>query len=97
MAKKENSLETYIDEATKNITQDRAVASVLLIGIVTEIQTNTKNHKDYGEIASRYLETLQRSNEQLVKLAAIIQRRESTKEGLSGAEKDELFDAIKDD
>jgi len=30
-----------------------------------------------------YLETLQRSNEQMVKLAAIVQRQEGGKEGMS--------------
>ena len=42
-----------------------------------------------------YLETLQRSNEQLVKLTAILQRRENAQNGLNVEEKDQIFDLIK--
>jgi hypothetical protein len=43
-----------------------------------------------------YLETLQRSNEQLVKLTTIVQRQEGGKEGMSKKERDDLFDMIKE-
>ena len=91
------SLEEYVSEATQNIQNDRDVAGKLLMDLVNELsQTNDKyKHKDFGEVASKYLETLQRSNEQLVKIAAIIQKREGVQEALSGKEKDEIFDMIK--
>jgi len=93
----DKKLEEYISEATQNIQNDRAVAGKLLLDLVNEMsQTNDKyKHKDFGEVASKYLETLQRSNEQLVKIASIIQRKEGNKENLSGKEKDEIFDLIK--
>jgi hypothetical protein len=53
-------------------------------------------HKNFGEIAAMYLETLQRSNEQLVKIATLIQRNESVKDGFSKTEKDNIFDLIKE-
>jgi hypothetical protein len=53
-------------------------------------------HKNFGEIAAMYLETLQRSNEQLVKVAAIVQRQEGDKEGMSKKEKDAIFDLIRE-
>jgi hypothetical protein len=92
-------LDEYVEEATQNIQNDRAVASKLLLDLVNEMsQTNDKyKHKDFGEVASKYLETLQRSNEQLVKIASIIQRKEGIQESLSGKEKDEIFDLIKGD
>ena len=42
------------------------------------------------------METLQRSNEQLVKLAAIVHKKESTNksQSLTEADKDDLFDLI---
>lgn len=91
------SLEQYIEDATQNIQNDRAVASKLLLDLVNEMtQTNDKyKHKDFGEVASKYLETLQRSNEQLVKLTSIIQKRDGVQDSLSGKEKDEIFDMIK--
>ena len=51
-------------------------------------------HEKVGQIAAKYLETLQRSNEQLVKVAALIQKATSKSEGLTGADKDEIFDLI---
>lgn len=91
------SLEQYIEDATQNIQNDRAIASKLLLDLVNEISQTTDKykHKDFGEVASKYLETLQRSNEQLVKLTSIIQKRDGVQDSLSGKEKDEIFDLIK--
>lgn len=97
--KKSKELNEYIEEATQNISNDRAVASKLLLDLVNEMSQTTDKykHKDFGEVASKYLETLQRSNEQLVKIASIIQKKEGSQESLSGKEKDEIFDLIKED
>ena len=91
------SLEQYIEDATQNIQNDRAVASKLLLDLVNEISQTTDKykHKDFGEVASKYLETLQRSIEQLVKLTSIIQKRDGSQDSLTGKEKDEIFDMIK--
>ena len=47
-----------------------------------------------GSVASKYVETLQRSNEQLVKVVALLQKKEAGSVGLSQEDKDELFDYI---
>jgi|APGre2960657373_1045057.scaffolds.fasta_scaffold451993_1 hypothetical protein len=95
---KSKSLEQYIEQATQNINDDRAVANKLLLELVQEMAQSKDNkyiHKDFGEVATRYLETLQRSNEQLVKIASIIQKRDGVQDTLSSKERDEIFDAIK--
>ena len=46
-------------------------------------------------IASNYLETLQRSNEQLVKLATLVQKKEQKTEEITDKEKEDLFEIIK--
>jgi hypothetical protein len=92
-------LENYIVESTRNIENDRALASKLLIELMElmEKQKDDKyTHKNYGEIAAMYLESLQRSNEQLVKLASIVQKQEGGKDGMSKTERDDLFDLIKE-
>lgn len=91
------TLDEYISAATDNIDSDRAVASKLLVDLVAALgqSTDKYKHKEFGEVASKYLETLQRSNEQLVKLAAIIQKREGAQEALSDKEKNDIFDLIK--
>ena len=94
---KVKNLEDYIATATQNINDDRAVASKLLMDLVTEMSQTTDKykHRDFGEVASKYLETLQRSNEQLVKISTIILKRDGSKEGLSDKEKDDIFQEIK--
>ena len=58
------------------------------------MQTGDDRHREFGLIAAKYLETLQRSNEQLVKLAALMQKREKKSDEISESDKQELFDLI---
>jgi len=58
------------------------------------MKKDTSVHKDCGMIASKYVETLQRSNEQLVKVATILHKRTAPEKGLSDADRSELFDII---
>jgi hypothetical protein len=44
-------------------------------------------------VAAKYLETLQRSNEQLVKLASLVSRKEQNS-GLSQIDKEEIYNII---
>lgn len=93
------SLEEYIIDTTKNIEEDRAVTGKLLKDLIETMDKHKEEkytHKNFGEIAAMYLETLQRSNEQLVKIASLVQRAEGGKEGFSKTEKDNLFDLIKE-
>ena len=91
--------EAYIKEAIKNIRDDRDITSTLLTGIFAEIQKagNSEAHKDLGLIASKYVETLQRSNEQLVKLTSILSKKQETNVELNETDKKELFDVIQGD
>jgi len=86
----------YIDQATKNITEDRAATKTLLMNLMKYLQISDDRHKEVGLVAAKYLETLQRSNEQLVKLAALLQKKDSTSNEISDQDKQELFDLIKD-
>ena len=59
-------IDSYIDDTIENIKNDRALALKLLTDVMKSLTTG-HDHKDLGQVASKYLETLQRSNEQLVK------------------------------
>ena len=96
MGRKINDLEGYITEAITNIRDDRAITSALLTDLFNELQ-QTKDievHRNLGAIASKYVETLQRSNEQLVKITAILNKRQDVTESLDEEDKKELFDMI---
>ncbi len=87
-------LEDFIERANKNIIDDRAATSSLLMTLMKYMKSGEDRHKEVGLIAAKYLETLQRSNEQLVKLAALTQKGERSDQGISEEDKQELFDLI---
>jgi len=91
---KKKNLESFIDQATENITEDRAATKSLLMGLMKYMQVGDDRHKEVGLIAAKYLETLQRSNEQLVKLAALMQKDINGNDSISEEDKQELFDLI---
>ena len=102
MEQKLKDINDYIESAIQNIQDDRAVTSNLLTDIITEIKkaraSSYDSHKELGQIAAKYVETLQRSNEQLVKIATLLQKKESkvSVAELSGEDKNELFDLIQE-
>ncbi len=87
-------IENFIERANQNIVDDRAATKTLLMTIMKYMQTGDDRHKEVGLIAAKYLETLQRSNEQLVKLASLMQKSQSDEAGISDEDKQELFDLI---
>tara|TARA_R100000664_G_scaffold32019_1_gene46332 strand:+ start:12291 stop:12575 length:285 start_codon:yes stop_codon:yes gene_type:complete len=89
-------LDSYIEEAIKNIRSDRAVTTTLLMELLEYIKKDEDRKESVGTIAAKYVETLQRSNEQLVKVSALIQKKTAGSDGLSTEDKEELFDLIKE-
>jgi len=89
-------LETYIDEAIKNIRSDRAITTTLLMELMEYMKKDDERKEKVGVVAAKYVETLQRSNEQLVKVSALIQKKTEGQEGLTDEDKSELFDLIKE-
>jgi hypothetical protein len=92
-----SKLDDYIEKATSNVTEDRAATKTLLVNLLKYMQVSDDRHKEVGIIAAKYLETLQRSNEQLVKLAGIVSKKESSIQGLTDDDREDLFDIIKAD
>jgi len=86
----------FVEEAIDNLRKDRAMASTLLIELMKILKTDETKHQYSGPVAAKYLETLQRSNEQLVKLASMLTKKESASTNLSSLEKSEIYDLIKD-
>jgi len=89
-------LESYIDEAIKNIRSDRAITTTLLMELMEYMKKDDERKEKVGVVAAKYVETLQRSNEQLVKVSALLQKKSEGQEGLSDEDKSELFDLIKE-
>lgn len=88
-------LDKILEEAVTNIRKDRDKAESLLTDVAIWIGSNPDRHVQVGMTASKYLETLQRSNEQLVKIAAIMKTKLNNEFGdLDKDEKEELYDDL---
>ena len=90
-------LDQYLQEAIDNVRKDRAITSKLLIEVMNFLQKDEERHSHAGNIAAKYVETLQRSNEQLVKIASLIQKDKGASVGLTDEDRDAVFDIIKGD
>ena len=89
-------LDAHLEEAIANIRNDRAITSALLTDLFQELKKNNdiETHKNLGIIASKYVETLQRSNEQLVKVASILNKSQGPETSLNESDKEVLLDLI---
>ena len=89
-------LDHYLETVVNNIESDRKITRELLDDVVRYLSKDEERHREVGMTASKYVETLQRSNEQLVKVAALIQKNQQKDTGLSEEDKNELFSIIQD-
>ena len=87
-------LDDLIDEALGNIRDDRKVAREFLNEIANQIAVNSENNKYLSPVAAKHIETMQRSNEQLVKIIGLQQKTHAQGFELSDVDKDNLFDMI---
>ena len=91
---KKPSLNNLIDEALLNIRSDRKVAREFLNEIANQIANDAEQNKYLSPVAAKHIETMQRSNEQLVKLIAIKHKSQAQSIELTEQDKNNLFDLI---
>jgi len=85
------------DEAIENIRKDRNQTNELLKDLIKYLSADEHRHKEVGITAAKYVETLQRSNEQLVKIAALKQKTESKNMDLTEDERSHIFDQLNEE
>lgn len=90
------NLDNLIDEALGNIRDDRKMAKEFLNEIANQIAINAEQNKYLSPVAAKHIETMQRSNEQLVKIINIKQKGSTESFELNQKEKEELFDLIQE-
>jgi|TARA_Y100000034_G_scaffold63668_1_gene76980 hypothetical protein len=90
--------DVLLSEALSNIREDRKKVKNLLKELQGEISSADTTHARSGVVAAKYVETLQRSNEQLVKIIAMLDKNKKEEEDttLSSEEKDSIFELIKE-
>lgn len=87
-------LDDIITKALENIEKDREVTRDLLNDAINYLSKDESRHRDIGMTLAKYVEVLQRSNEQMVKVASLVQKDEKTAEGLSDADMENIFSMI---
>ena len=89
-----NKLDSLVDEALDNIRNDRKLAREFLNEIANQIAADAEQNKYLSPVAAKHIETLQRSNEQLVKIIGLRQKDQVKGFELSEDDKNNLFDII---
>jgi len=87
------SSDKHIKQAIKNIDDDRETTRELLDDAMRHLAQDPSKHRDLGLILAKYVETLQRSNEQLVKLCGLMAKNEKSDE-LTDKDFAQIFDQI---
>jgi hypothetical protein len=91
------SRDNLIQQAIENINKDREAAKELLEDVSQYIGQQQDRYATTGMVAAKYLETLQRSNEQLVKLIGLMKKTDEDKYGdLNKEDKENLYNEIEE-
>jgi len=97
MERIKKDFESLTEEALENVREDRIQTKELLKDLIKYLSNDDHRHKEVGLTAAKYVETLQRSNEQLVKIAALKQKTESFDSDLTTEERNEIFDRLNEE
>jgi hypothetical protein len=89
------SSDKIIQEAISNIRDDREITRELLDDAMRYLAQDMSRYRDIGQTLAKYVETLQRSNEQLVKLCGLLSKNEKSEE-LTDKDFAQIFDQIQD-
>ena len=89
-----DEFDDLMDEAIENIRNDRQVAREFLNELANQIAQNAENNRALSPVAAKHIETMQRSNEQLVKVLSLKQKERTKEIGLTEEDKASLFDMI---
>ena len=89
-----DEFDDLMDEAIQNIRNDRQVAREFLNELANQIAQNAENNRALSPVAAKHIETMQRSNEQLVKVLSLKQKERTKEIGLTEEDKASLFDMI---
>ena len=91
---KQDELDNLFNEALDNIINDRKLAREFLNEIANEISSDSEQNKYLSPVAAKHIETMQRSNEQLVKIITLRQKKSEESFALSEYDKSNLYDLI---
>ena len=86
-----------IGEALDNIRDDRKLAREFLNEIANQIASDADNNRGLSPVAAKHIETMQRSNEQLVKIIGLKSKNQEQSFELTESDKNEIYDILQKD
>ena len=84
----------HIKKAIENIEEDRQITRELLDDAIKWLSVDEARHQQIGLTLAKYVETLQRSNEQIVKIATLMSKNEKS-DGLTENDMEDIYSMIK--
>lgn len=96
MSAKYEKTEELIEEAVKNIRVDRATVDTVLVPALQTLIKEPHNDK-LAFIVAKYMESMNRSNEQLIKLISTLNLKRAPTHKISDDEKNDIFDKLQND
>ncbi len=86
-------VDKFLQEAIDNIRDDREITRELLDDAIKWLSKDESRHQNIGITLSKYVETLQRSNEQLVKVATLMSKNEGSGD-LTDSDMEDIYKMI---
>ena len=80
-------------ESYQNSIEDRESAAILLNDLLMTIPGNPTSHSTHGSLATKYLERMSKSNDQILKLAELVSKEQEKENAISP---DDIFNSIGD-
>ena len=90
-----DKVDKHLKEALDNIREDRKITRELLDDAIKFVAKDEARHQQIGLTLAKYVETLQRSNEQLVKVVNMVSKSEKGA-GLTGEDMEEIYGILAD-
>jgi len=86
-------VDKILKEAIDNIKDDRQITRELLDDAIKWLSKDESRHQNIGITLSKYVETLQRSNDQLVRVAGLMSKHEDNN-NLSESDMEDIYKMI---
>jgi len=87
-------VDDHLKEALDNVREDRKITRELLNDAIKFVAKDEARHQQIGLTLAKYVETLQRSNEQIVKIATLLSKNEKS-DGLTENDMEDIYSMIK--
>lgn len=89
----ESKFEETLKKAEKNIDKDRLLANTMINSLLEYVGENNERYQVVGVVIGKYMDNLQKSNEQLIKVASLREKQvvEVEEEELS---EEEIYSAL---